>query len=163
MFEDTFSGEYTPEERLKAELIGVEDEWELWILWRRENAAREQAADSVAASERTRALSYRDYLLTPEWQDKRARALKRARHRCEVCYRNRDLNIHHRTYDRRGDERDDDLTVLCAHCHTTFHVFGSWNPADRYPSPEFDGVTWFLPRHGPFGPWRPRNSGDTST
>jgi hypothetical protein len=31
------------------------------------------------------------------------------------------LNVHHRDYSRRGEERAADVIVLCHTCHETFH------------------------------------------
>jgi hypothetical protein len=43
-------------------------------------------------------------------------------HRCQVCNRGLGtLDVHHRTYERRGQELDEDLTVLCRACHGIFH------------------------------------------
>jgi hypothetical protein len=72
--------------------------------------------------EELRSMPYRAYLRTPEWQDRREAALVRARWRCQLCNANDvRLDVHHRSYERRGEERDDDLTVLCAWCHSHFH------------------------------------------
>jgi hypothetical protein len=59
--------------------------------------------------------------VTPEWMERRALAIERAGNRCQVCYSGEDLNVHHRTYERRGNEDPEDLTVLCQQCHTWFH------------------------------------------
>jgi 5-methylcytosine-specific restriction endonuclease McrA len=67
-------------------------------------------------------MPYREYLQTPEWQDRRRAALTRADRRCQVCNRsNRALHVHHRTYERRGAELETDLTVLCDQCHALYH------------------------------------------
>lgn len=66
-------------------------------------------------------MPYSAYLQTPEWQARRAEALERARHRCQVCNSGGLLDVHHRTYERRGEERPEDLTVLCRRCHYLFH------------------------------------------
>src|SRR5262249_13838321 len=57
-----------------------------------------------------RTMPYRDYLLTPEWQERRKRHMKQAGYRCQICnaYKVR-LNVHHRTYERRGNEAPGDL------------------------------------------------------
>lgn len=68
-----------------------------------------------------RAMPYEEYLLTPEWQEKRQQALERADYRCQLCYSPDQLNVHHRTYKRRGNEDRGDLTVLCRACHERFH------------------------------------------
>lgn len=69
-------------------------------------------------------LPYPDYLLTPEWQERRRIILKRAGYRCQVCNRDRQLHVHHRTYERRGVELPGDLTALCDECHALFHGKG---------------------------------------
>ncbi len=76
--------------------------------------------------EHLRTMPYREYLQTPEWQERRKRAMKRAGYHCQVCnaYGKR-LNTHHKTYERRGNEYDRDLIVLCEDCHTIFHENGS--------------------------------------
>jgi hypothetical protein len=67
------------------------------------------------------ALPYADYLKTPHWQDVREAALKAADYRCQVCYSPDKIQVHHRTYDRRGRELPSDVTVLCDTCHGLYH------------------------------------------
>jgi len=67
---------------------------------------------------------YRDYLASPAWGKRRQSALEYADHRCQLCNRTLDLHVHHRTYERFGNERPADLTVLCGACHNAFH---RWN------------------------------------
>lgn len=70
-------------------------------------------------------MPYREYLQTPEWQQTRIACLKRARFRCQVCNTGEQtLNVHHRTYERRGYEENADLIVLCHECHQIFHDKG---------------------------------------
>ena len=69
-----------------------------------------------------RALPYTKYLQTPHWKGKREARVRDAGHRCQLCNRGSvTLNVHHRTYERLGEELDGDLTVLCQDCHHTFH------------------------------------------
>ena len=72
-------------------------------------------------TEELRRMPYELYLQTPEWQTRRQEALERAENHCQVCYGSDSLDVHHRTYERRGSERPGDLTVLCRHCHSLFH------------------------------------------
>lgn len=65
--------------------------------------------------------AYQKYLLTPQWAERRARALKRAKGKCSLCSSKKRLECHHRTYERIGMERDEDLSVLCANCHGSHH------------------------------------------
>ena len=70
----------------------------------------------------TTEMRYDLYLQTAEWQTLRRIKMEAASHRCQIC--NSDagpLEVHHRTYERRGRERLDDLTVLCRRCHQSHH------------------------------------------
>ena len=70
-------------------------------------------------------IPYHQYLQTPEWKARRQKHLKSAGYRCQVCNSsNQPLDVHHRTYERRGQEYFTDLTVLCRECHGTFHESG---------------------------------------
>jgi 5-methylcytosine-specific restriction endonuclease McrA len=68
-----------------------------------------------------RAMPYREYLRTPEWRARREQALDRAGWRCQFCNSTASPEVHHRTYERRGEEAAEDLTVVCATCHAHFH------------------------------------------
>lgn len=65
--------------------------------------------------------SYAEYLLSPWWQKRRKRALKRAGYRCQQCRCRGMLHVHHLTYARLGQERNADLEVLCERCHAYRH------------------------------------------
>ena len=67
-------------------------------------------------------MPYNQYLKTPEWTERRNRHLKYAKYKCQICNQgNTVLNVHHRTYENRGNELINDLIVLCSDCHKTFH------------------------------------------
>lgn len=68
-----------------------------------------------------RNMPYREYLQTPEWQQRRKVHLDAAGGRCQLCNRDSRLQVHHRTYKNRGSEKFGDLIVLCAGCHKHFH------------------------------------------
>lgn len=70
---------------------------------------------------------YLEYLKSEAWKVRRKWKLDQAGNRCQVCNAGGELHVHHRTYERVGEERDNDLTVLCEMCHTIFH--------DRIPKP----------------------------
>lgn len=79
-------------------------------------------AYKVARAKLYRAMPYPEYLKTDHWQDLRDDALERAGRRCQVCNTSLgSLHVHHRSYDRRGQEAPEDLIVLCADCHRVFH------------------------------------------
>ncbi len=65
-------------------------------------------------------MPYEEYLQSPEWVKKRKKALRFAQYKCQLCNSSEHLNVHHRTYERRGHELMNDLTVLCSDCHSTF-------------------------------------------
>jgi len=70
---------------------------------------------------RRREMPYTDYLQTAHWRETRKRKLMAVGCKCERCNNYRNLEVHHLTYDRLGDERMDDLEVLCPDCHRKAH------------------------------------------
>lgn len=103
----------------------------------REDAAYKQssaayAAKQVARLQELRTMPYRQYLQTPEWQETRRRHLKSTGYRCQVCNAyGVALNVHHRTYERRGNESFKDLIVLCQQCHEIFHENGRLSEVEQ--------------------------------
>ena len=92
------------------------------------NKQRTQEQRTIALSIKTlRAMPYRDYLQTDHWKRTRRSALYRSAYRCQLCnsggFGNREilLDVHHRTYENIGQEKPEDLTVLCRICHEKFH------------------------------------------
>jgi hypothetical protein len=73
----------------------------------------------VAASQHSP--EYIAHINSAAWKAKRGPALERAEHRCQVCNADKHLDVHHRTYERLGNEKPGDLTVLCRTCHELFH------------------------------------------
>ena len=72
-------------------------------------------------------MPYREYLKTPEWKDRRVKALSFAKHRCQLCNASGvQLDVHHRTYADRGNEKMRDLIVLCHPCHSKHHDKGGY-------------------------------------
>ena len=72
-----------------------------------------------------RTMPYDAYLRTGHWRHVRVLALRRAGGRCQVCNdvgsKGKPLDVHHRTYERRGNERAEDVIVLCRRCHELYH------------------------------------------
>jgi 5-methylcytosine-specific restriction endonuclease McrA len=62
--------------------------------------------------------AYADYLLSPQWQQRRRQIIRARGRRCQRCGSPRRLQLHHKTYLRLGHERDADLELLCPKCHT---------------------------------------------
>jgi len=67
-------------------------------------------------------MPYRLYLLTEHWRRVSREAKERAGNRCQLCNSPTNIETHHRTYERRGHEEPEDLTVLCSECHGKFHT-----------------------------------------
>lgn len=66
---------------------------------------------------------YHDYLKSERWSYTARAAKRRVGYKCQVCNSSDEtLDAHHRTYERLGDERDEDITVLCRTCHGLFHA-----------------------------------------
>jgi len=70
-----------------------------------------------------RAVDYGDRRQTDAWNRQiRAIVLARAGYKCTDCGRSdRILDVHHNTYRNYGQEKLEDLTVLCRPCHTEWH------------------------------------------
>ena len=67
-------------------------------------------------------IPYSEYLKTEWWQKIRKWVLIFWGHKCAVCNSSQDVEVHHRTYERRGRELITDCLVLCKDCHKTVHV-----------------------------------------
>jgi hypothetical protein len=68
-------------------------------------------------------MPYRDYLSTPEWKLKRELYYEHpGTDRCALCNRTGFLDLHHRTYERIGEEAFEDLIALCRICHERHHA-----------------------------------------
>lgn len=65
---------------------------------------------------------YLAYLRSADWRTHRNRALGLANYRCQRCGSTRELEVHHRTYERLGREWDQDLEVVCTACHNEHHI-----------------------------------------
>lgn len=99
-----------------------------WGTWKLTGAALPATAKPVAEAvgakrlAELRAMPYQLYLRTPEWRRTRAAALLRAGNACSLDVTHTEgLEVHHRTYERRGAELMTDLTVLCHSCHQLYH------------------------------------------
>jgi hypothetical protein len=69
-----------------------------------------------------RKVNYSEYIQSPAWKRKATAAKKRAGNRCQVCNGKGRLDAHHRTYERLGHERPEDITVLCHKCHKLYEI-----------------------------------------
>ena len=65
--------------------------------------------------------NYKDYLKSDHWKNTRDRVAEYWGHRCAVCNSPDNVQVHHRTYEHIGQERMQDLILLCDDCHRKFH------------------------------------------
>lgn len=110
---------------LKRDGLVENPKWSTWKLTGTALAATAKpvavAVDSKRLAE-LRAMPYRQYLRTPEWRRTKAAALLRAGNACSLNVTHTEgLEVHHRTYERRGAELMTDLAVLCHSCHQLYH------------------------------------------
>lgn len=66
-------------------------------------------------------VEYETYIASDAWRERAALLIVARGERCERCGRADSLGVHHLTYERLGEERDDDLLVLCVRCHAGQH------------------------------------------
>jgi len=62
-------------------------------------------------------LKYKLYLKSEKWRQFRQEQIRLANYRCERCERQGSLQVHHRHYRTLGNERAEDVEVLCYSCH----------------------------------------------
>jgi hypothetical protein len=61
---------------------------------------------------------YLEYIKSPEWRRKRRTLIRQRGRVCERCgQRSKAIEVHHLTYERLGNERDEDLQLVCPECH----------------------------------------------
>jgi len=67
-------------------------------------------------------LAHDNYLKSPKWQAFRKRILLRCDGFCENCFSKPNfLHVHHLTYERWGQEFEEDVLALCKDCHNGMH------------------------------------------
>jgi hypothetical protein len=89
-------------------------------------------------------VNYLDYLQSIEWLQLCARALEYYGNRCAICNSPDNLQVHHRTYERLGQELITDVTILCDECHKLnsrrLPHFFTW--LGLAPQQLFDGIRY---------------------
>ena len=86
-------------------------------------------------------MDYKEYLKTEHWQEIRELKLQSVNYKCQICNSNKELNIHHRSYENLYNEQNhlEDLTVLCKECHGLYHDRLAKIPI-RYSVERLDGL-----------------------
>ncbi len=59
---------------------------------------------------------YKNYIASDEWKARKQAKLDKSQ-RCAVCGETDGLQLHHKNYVQLGEERTDDLVLLCKACH----------------------------------------------
>jgi hypothetical protein len=77
------------------------------------------------------AKTYYEYLKTEHWKNLRSRFGKRYGFRCYICDSSEDLNLHHKTYKRIGNESLQDMIWLCEYHHHLSHNFLFFNKSSK--------------------------------
>lgn len=65
--------------------------------------------------------NYDRYISSVVWKNKSEKIKSKRGNKCQVCGGENELQVHHNTYDRLGNEDDNDLVLLCKSCHFLFH------------------------------------------
>jgi hypothetical protein len=66
---------------------------------------------------------YSEYLSSTHWQNLRAELITLRSARCEICLAvGVRISLHHRTYERLGSERHEDIILVCPECHDRIHA-----------------------------------------
>jgi len=65
---------------------------------------------------------YTDYMASPEWKAKKRQVFSARGYVCEHCKATDvQLHVHHLTYIRLGNEKLEDLAIVCRPCHNKAH------------------------------------------
>ena len=64
---------------------------------------------------------YKAYIKSKRWRNRRYAYYHKFGWKCALCKTNINLGLHHLSYERLGNERDEDLIALCWHCHYKYH------------------------------------------
>lgn len=73
---------------------------------------------------------YQAYLCSREWNARRVAIHQRAGGVCERCRQSPIESVHHLTYERKYEEKLEDLQGLCSQCHDFVHGRTGENPAE---------------------------------
>lgn len=99
--------------------------------------------------------TYNAYMQSFKWKGKRMRLIAE-RGKCERCGRRGKLELHHKTYERLGEELDSDLEVLCPGCHRKADREREEESASRAADALYDARLdgWASKRYGEDWEWR---------
>jgi hypothetical protein len=87
----------------------------------RRSRTQESAKPTSEEVRRLKNMPYQEYLQSDHWKTTSRKMMRKSNFRCQLCSSKGQLNTHHNTYERRGEEEENDLVVLCKRCHEKFH------------------------------------------
>lgn len=70
---------------------------------------------------KNRIVAYYQYLKSKSWTYKKMQLFEERGKFCEVCKSEKNIQVHHKNYERLFQERLEDLAVLCSKCHMREH------------------------------------------
>lgn len=73
------------------------------------------------------------YLNSPQWKTKRLKVFHIYGYACQICHSEKQLECHHITYERLGNEKLSDLACLCRNCHQNIHDKLGYDLTITYP------------------------------
>lgn len=102
-------------------VIGFSWRPEIVIVFRRLGERPEYNVTHCSYYECSPKVSYKQYMESSAWKEKRKAKLREADYKCERCGSAKNLTVHHLTYAHLRNEPLDDLIVLCWNCHNQIH------------------------------------------
>lgn len=72
--------------------------------------------------------TYDSYMASEEWDGRRSLYFRQHAKRCRACGSDEDIELHHLSHEKMGDEPDTDLVGLCVDCHAAVHAAARVNP-----------------------------------
>jgi len=66
-------------------------------------------------------IDYHQYILSKDWKRKKKNLIKNWQCKVCGCRKRKWLNVHHLHYRNLGNEKENDLMVLCQRCHLIWH------------------------------------------
>lgn len=76
---------------------------------------------------------YKQYLKSQIWRNRKEEFFSNPDNNyCQACWTFKRLQIHHKTYERVGNEDNNDLVTLCSRCHRDCHKYMSMQLTDEF-------------------------------
>lgn len=105
--------------------ITIEEFYNKWIA---NNIKSQKLKNKRKLNKENKIQSYKSYIVSDEWKKKRLSFIKKYKNKCQCCkqeYLDKDLSLHHHTYERVWKELDTDLVLVCVKCHSDIH-YNNW-------------------------------------